>query len=57
MTLATINCRSENVGVEPIVVAELKLRDVERHIFGADFVERADHARLKIDREPSIVFV
>lgn len=27
-----------------IVVAELKLRNIERHIFGAHFMERADHA-------------
>jgi hypothetical protein len=43
MTSASLNCRSENVGIEPIVVAELKFRDVERHIFGAHLVERADN--------------
>ena len=30
----------------PIVVPELELRNVERHVFGADFVEAADDARL-----------
>src|SRR5947209_7838209 len=33
---------SENVGVMPVVVAELKFRDVQRQIFFADFVERTD---------------
>src|SRR5208282_632074 len=36
--------RAEDVGIEAIVVAELKFRNVERHIFGAHFVESADHA-------------
>jgi hypothetical protein len=30
-----------------VVVSELKFRDVERQIFGADFVERADHPALE----------
>jgi hypothetical protein len=42
MTLAATNCRSENIGIAPVVVPELKLRDVQRHIFGADFVEATD---------------
>src|ERR1035437_3808020 len=33
--LAPLNRRSEDVIVEPIVVAELKLRNVQRKIFGA----------------------
>ena len=37
----------KNVGVMPIIVAELELRDVERHIFLAHFVERADDAALE----------
>jgi len=37
----------ENVGVHAIVVAELKFRDVQRHVFGAHFVERADNAALE----------
>jgi hypothetical protein len=55
--LASPNRRAEDICIHSVIISELKLRDVERHIFGADFVERADHARLKIDREPSIVFV
>src|ERR1700683_869343 len=36
----------EDVGVMPIVVAELELRDVERHIFLADLMECTDNAAL-----------
>jgi hypothetical protein len=39
--------RSENVRVIPIVIAELELGDIQRHIFSAHFVERADHAALE----------
>jgi hypothetical protein len=45
--------RSEHVGIEAVVVAELKLRDIERHIFCAHLVERADHAALE-DRPKSL---
>jgi hypothetical protein len=45
--LTTLNSRSENVRIFPIVVAELKLRNVQRHVFGAHFVERAHHAALE----------
>ena len=38
--------RSENVHVLSVVVTELELGNVERHILGADLVERADHAAL-----------
>src|SRR5262249_9021162 len=38
---------SENVGVVAVIVAKLKFRDVQRHIFGAHLVERADDAALK----------
>jgi hypothetical protein len=47
MFLASAYSRSENVGIEPIVVAELKFRDVQRHIFGRHFVERANYAALE----------
>jgi hypothetical protein len=47
MILASFNCRSENISVLPIVIAELKLGDIERHIFSAHFMERADHATLE----------
>ena len=53
--LASLDRRSEDVRVLPIIVAELKLGDIERHIFSAHFVERADHAALKIDQNPSMV--
>jgi hypothetical protein len=39
--------RIEHGGIETVVVAELKLRDVQRHIFGRHFVERANHAPLE----------
>jgi hypothetical protein len=42
--LASLNRRSENVGIEPIVVAELKFGDVQRHVFCADLVEAPDDA-------------
>lgn len=44
--LAPPNCFSENIRVHAVVVAELKLRDVQREILGADFVERSDHPAL-----------
>lgn len=40
--LAAADCRSENI--EPIVISELKLRDVQAKIFFTDLVERADHS-------------
>jgi hypothetical protein len=36
--------RPEHVGIAAVVVPELKFRGVEWQIFGANFVERADHA-------------
>jgi hypothetical protein len=41
---AACYCRSKHIGIEAVVVPELKFRDVERHIFRRHFVERADHA-------------
>jgi hypothetical protein len=41
------NSRSKNVGIVPIVIPELKFRDVKRHILGADFVKAADDAALE----------
>ena len=41
---ASLDCRSENVRVLPVIVSELELGNIERHIFAAHFVERADHA-------------
>jgi hypothetical protein len=36
--------RPENIGVVAVIISELKLRDVQRHVLGADLVECADHA-------------
>ena len=44
--LASADRRAEDVGVLPIVVAELKLRDVQRQVFLADLVIAADDAAL-----------
>lgn len=35
MHLASLNRRSENVVAEPVIISELKLRNVQRKIFGA----------------------
>jgi len=45
--LASFDRRSEDVLVLAIVIAELELGNIERHIFAAHFVERADHAALE----------
>jgi hypothetical protein len=44
---ASLNRRAENVRIVPMVVAELKFCDVQRHVFGADLVERADDTALE----------
>ena len=44
---ASLNRRAEYVGVMPVVVAELKLRNVQRHVFAADLVEAADDPALE----------
>ena len=36
--------RSENIRVGTVVIAELELCHIERHVFAADLVEGADHA-------------
>jgi hypothetical protein len=41
---ASLDRRSENILVFPIIIVELKLGNIERHIFPAHFVECADHA-------------
>jgi hypothetical protein len=38
---------AEDIGVGAVVIAKLKLRNIERHVFAADLLERADHAALK----------
>jgi hypothetical protein len=45
--LTSINCVSEDIRVPPIVITELELCNIERHIFPAHFVERADAAALE----------
>src|SRR6266540_4961038 len=46
-TSASRNRRPENVRILAVIVAELKFRNIQRHIFAADFVERADDAALE----------
>jgi hypothetical protein len=43
----SVDRRSENVRVLPVVIAELEFGDIERHIFPAHFVKCADHAALE----------
>src|SRR5580704_1999615 len=45
--LAPANRRSENVSVEAVVVPELKLCNVQRHIFATHFVETANNTALE----------
>jgi hypothetical protein len=45
--LASADRRSEDVRVLPIVVSELKFRNVERHVFGADLTEASDDPALE----------
>jgi hypothetical protein len=40
------DCRSEDVRASPVVITEFELGNIERHVFAAHFVERADHAAL-----------
>ena len=47
MLSASLDRRSEDVSVLPVVVAELEFGNIERHIFPAHFVERADNAALE----------
>jgi hypothetical protein len=43
--LASADCRSEDVPILSIIVAELEFRDVQRQIFMADLVETAHKYR------------
>jgi hypothetical protein len=52
-TLEFTNSRSENVRVHPVVIPELKFRDVQRQMFGADFVEAADDFALLAPTPPA----
>jgi hypothetical protein len=45
--LASFDRRTENVRILPVIITELELGDIERHIFPAHFVECADYAALE----------
>jgi hypothetical protein len=47
MILASVDCRSKNVCVLPVIISELELGNIERYIFATHFVERADDAALE----------
>ena len=53
--LASADCRSEDIPVLAIVIPDLELGNIERHVLVADLVEGADDAALKIGENPSIV--
>jgi hypothetical protein len=53
--LTSADRRAENIGIKAIVMPELELRNAERHVFGADLVERANDAALEDAPNPSIV--
>ncbi len=42
--LTSADCRSENVRILAVIVAELELRDIERKVLFTDVMERADYA-------------
>jgi hypothetical protein len=42
-SLASLNRFSKNVRVHAVIISELKFRDVQRHIFGADLVKAANN--------------
>jgi hypothetical protein len=44
---ASLDRRSKDIRVLPIVIAKLELGDIERHIFSTHFVERSDHTALE----------
>ena len=45
--LAPLNRLSEDIRVLPVIITELELGNIERHIFAAHFVERPDYAALE----------
>jgi hypothetical protein len=47
MKSASINCLSEYVLVQPVIIPELEFGNIQREIFLADFVEGSDHAALQ----------
>ena len=48
---------SENISIQPVVISELKLSNVQRQIFVTYFVDCPRHAALEIDQKPSNVLV
>lgn len=55
MQLRPLNRRSENVRVLPVIVSELELGNIKRHVFAAYLMIGADDAAL--DQKRSIVWV
>ena len=47
MILASAYRRIEDVRIETIIISELKFRNVQRQVLGADFVERANNTALQ----------
>jgi hypothetical protein len=47
LALTSVDRNSEDIRVSAIVVAELKFSDIQRHVFGAHFMERAHDAALE----------
>jgi hypothetical protein len=45
--LATFDRRPKDVPVVPIVVAELELGDIQRHVLGTHLMKRAHYAALE----------
>jgi hypothetical protein len=42
--------RTKDVRISAFIIAELKVRDIDSEVLGADFVEHADNAALFSDR-------
>src|SRR5258706_2962699 len=55
MMLASFNRRSENVVIKAVIIPKLKLCDIQREVFCADFVERADVEQRPRQRQGIIV--
>jgi hypothetical protein len=45
--LAPLDCCPKNISILAVIVSELELCNIERHIFAAHFVEGADRAALE----------
>jgi hypothetical protein len=50
MLSASLDRRSKNVSILQVIIAELELGDIERHISSAHFVERADPTAIRLLR-------